>query len=83
VTAPQVDHTRDPRGAFLLHYCILTASMASDTSSYFQDTGMEFNTKLLLLLLNMTMEQKDFQQDTAVVNISYYSQNLTAQNIFN
>jgi hypothetical protein len=30
----------------------------------------------------MTMEQRDFQQDIAVVNIPYYSQNLTAQNIF-
>jgi len=56
--------------------------MAPDTSSYFQDTGMDFNTKLLFLIFKMTMEQRYFQQDIAVVNIPYYSQNLTAQNIF-
>ena len=83
VTAPQVGHTRDPRGAFLLQFCVLTAITAHDTSSYFQDTGMNFNTKLLFLLFKTTMQQRDFQQDIAVVNIPYYSQNLTAQNIFN
>jgi len=57
--------------------------MAPETSSYFQDTGMDFNTKLLFLLFKMTMEQRDFQQDIAVENIPYYRQNLTAQNIFN
>jgi hypothetical protein len=56
--------------------------MAPDTSSYFQDTGMDFNTKLLFLLFKMTTEQKAFQQDITAVNIPYYSQNLTAQNIF-
>jgi len=57
--------------------------MAPDTSPYFQDTGMDFNIKLLSLLFKITVEQRDFQQDTAVVNIPYYRQNFTAQNIFN
>jgi len=57
--------------------------MAHDTSSYLQDYGMDFNSKLLFLLFKMTMEHRDFQQDIAVVNIPYYRQNLTAQNIFN
>jgi len=83
VTAPQVGHARYPRGAFLLQCCVLTAIMAHDTSSYFQENGMDFNTKLLFLLFKMTMEHRDFQQDIAVVNILYYRQTLTTQNIFN
>jgi hypothetical protein len=43
--------------------------MAPDTSSHFQDNGMDFNTTLLFLLFKMKMEQTDFQQVIAVLGI--------------